>query len=95
MHCDGDGSWIQRGLLRGSLEIVHGRSFMYQVDSTVYSAATFIYCTDSRQSCKATVAERSGMVDNYRAEILGGILTQLLLHAALSLPVDGYAQQII
>ena len=68
---------------------------MPKVDPTVCSAAILIYCKESRQSCKATVAERSNMADNYRAEILGGILTQLLLHAASPSPITGYIQQTI
>ena len=95
LHCDGDGSWIRQGLLSGSLEIVHDGSFMPQTDTTTCSAATFIFCTDSKQSCKATVAERSNRADNYRAELLGGILTQLILRAASALPFDTHVLQTV
>ena len=81
-HCDGDGEWIRRGLIMGSLVIVHDGSYMPHVAKDVCSAAFIIYCTVTRQRCKGAIAERVKSADNYRGEILGGILVQLVLRAA-------------
>ena len=82
--CDGDGGWIRRGLRMGSLVIVHDGSYMKHVDKRVCSAAFMIYCTSSRSRAKGTVVEHSLSADNYRGEILGGLMVQLVLRAALS-----------
>jgi len=83
-HCDGDGEWIADGLANGTLLIVHDGSYMRNVDKTVCSAAYMIYCVATKQKCKGSVVERSSSADNYRAEILGGLVVQLILRAATS-----------
>jgi len=80
--CDGDGSWIMHGLLAGSLVIVHDGSYMREVCPNVCSAAYMLYCTDTGNQAKGTVVEWSDSADNYRGEILGGIMAQLVLRAA-------------
>ena len=81
-HCDGDGEWIHQGLLLGSLVAVHDGSYMPSVSTNVCSAAFYIYCRHTKNVAKGSVAEHSSSADNYRAEILGGILVQLVLRAA-------------
>ncbi len=81
-HCDGDGTWIRDGLVNGSLVIVHDGSYMPQVVEDVCSAAIMIYCRDTKLRVKGTIVEQSPAADNYRAEILGGVLLQLVLRAA-------------
>ena len=52
------------------------------MDKKVCSAAFYIYCKTTKQRCKGAAAEHSTNADNYRAEILGGILIQVVLIAA-------------
>ena len=63
-HCDGDGTWIRRGLILGSLVIVHDGSYMPEVAKDVYSAAYMIYCTHTQQHAKGTVVDRSPSARN-------------------------------
>jgi len=81
-RCDGDGEWIEQAVLRGSLVVVHDGSYKKELDAKVCGAATVLYCTVTKKRCSACVVERSEAADNYRAEILGGIITQLILNAA-------------
>jgi hypothetical protein len=83
LHCHGDGSWIWQGLCSGSLVIVHDGSYMKEVSLVVCSAAILIYCKLTGSSCKCTIAEKSPSAGSYRGEILGTILTQLILRAAV------------
>jgi hypothetical protein len=79
---DGDGSWILEGMINRSLIIVHDGSYMKEVSPFISAAATMIYCTKAKKRCKCTWAEKSESAGSYRGEILGGIMTQLLLRAA-------------
>ena len=81
-HCHGDGKWIHQGLLAGTLVIVHEGSYMVEVANDVCSAAFMIYCQRTKQKAKGVVAEKSRDADNYRGEILGGLIVQLVLRAA-------------
>ena len=81
-RCNGDGSWVHRGLMMGSLVIVHDGSYMPHVAKDVCSAGFMIYCKNYKYKAKGTVVERSSDADNYRAEILGGVMIQLILRAA-------------
>ena len=76
--CDGDGEWLRRGLRLGSLVVVHDGSYMPHVDRTICSAAFIIYCTHSRLRAKGAVVECTPSADNYRGEILGGLMVQLI-----------------
>ena len=53
LSCDGDGEWIHRGMLMGSLCIVHDGSYMVDLDTEVCSAGVMIICTSSGQTLKA------------------------------------------
>ena len=79
---DGDGKWIHRELMMGSLVMVHDGSYMPKVTKKVCSAAFYIYCKTTKQRCRGAAAEHSTNANNYRAEILGGIMIQLVLIAA-------------
>jgi hypothetical protein len=56
---------------------------MKEVSPVLCSATVLIYCKLIRSSCKCTIAEKSPSAGSYRGEILGTILTQLILHAAV------------
>jgi len=68
--------------MTGSLVIVHDGSYMSKVSKTACSAAFMILCTNTNNRAKGVVAESSKEADNYRGEILGGLLVQLILRAA-------------
>ena len=55
---------------------------MVEVANDVCSAAFMIYCQRTKQKAKGVVAEKSRDADNYRGEILGGLIVQLVLRAA-------------
>jgi hypothetical protein len=55
---------------------------MKEISPLISSAATMIYCTIAKKRCKCTWAEKSETAGSYRGEILGGIMTQLILRAA-------------
>jgi hypothetical protein len=63
--------------------IVHDGSYMKEVSPVVCSAAILIYCKLTGSSCKCTIAEKSLSAGSYCGEILGTILTQLILRAAV------------
>jgi hypothetical protein len=57
---------------------------MKEVSPNICSAVTMIICTISKAPCKCTWAERSTSAGLYQGEILGGVMTQLILKAAAS-----------
>ena len=59
-----------------------GGSYMRGVYDTVYSAGFMIYCTNSKKKEKGSVVKRTPDADNYRAEIMGEFMLQLILQAA-------------
>jgi hypothetical protein len=79
---DGDGSWILEGMLNRSLVIIHNGPYMKEISPLISSAATMIYCTVAKKLCKCSWAEKSESAGSYQGEILGGIMTQLILKAA-------------
>ena len=82
LHYDGDGEWIRLGLLMGSLCIVHDGSYMEDLSEDACSAGIQIYCMITKQKLRCGVAEQSISADNYRGEILGAVICQLILKAA-------------
>lgn len=84
-QCDGDGSWIYRALKLGSLVVVHDGSYMPKISQEVCAAAFVIHCPLQGKYAHGTWVEKTTRkdVDNYRAEILGGIGAQLVVKAAL------------
>jgi hypothetical protein len=83
LRCNGDGTWIWEGLCMGSLVIIHDGSYMKEVSQYVFSAAVMIYCTQRGSVCKCTFAEKSEAAWSYHGKILGAIITQLILRAAV------------
>jgi hypothetical protein len=81
---NGDGSWILDSMLVQSPIIIHDGSYMKEISPDICSAATMIYCLITKYRCKCTWAKRSAFSGSYRGEILGGIMTQLILNAASS-----------
>jgi hypothetical protein len=79
---DGNGLWILKGMLAQALIIIHDGSYMNKIPPIVSSAAAMIYCTIAKVRCKCTWAEMSTSAGSYRGKILGGVMTQLILHAA-------------
>jgi len=79
---DGDGEWIRRGLINGTIVMVHDGSYMAKVDPHVCSAGYVIKCTRTGFRAVGSVVEHSANADNYRAEALGSIVGQLVLRAA-------------
>ncbi len=68
-------------MLAQFLVIIHDGSYMKEVID-ICSAATMIYCTIAKARCKCTWAKRSSVASPYCGEILGGLMTQLILNAA-------------
>ena len=79
---DGDGEWIRRGLLLGSIVIVHDGSYMPKVAQDVCSAAVVIVCERTGNKATVSIAEQCPEADNYRAEALGALLGLLIIRAA-------------
>jgi hypothetical protein len=84
LNYDGDGSWMLNGMLVQSLVMIHDGSYMKELSPEICSAATMIYCTIAKARCKCTWAEQSSAASPYYGEILGGLMTQLILNAAAS-----------
>ncbi len=83
LQCHGDRSWIWQGLCSGTSVSVHDGLYMKEVSPVVCSAAVIIYCVSTGSSCKCTIAEKLPSSGSYHGEILGTILTQLILRAAV------------
>ena len=83
--CDGDGTWIYRAILGGSLIIAHDGSYQPKLAQDMCSYAAVFHCTETNQYAKISWVEKTDSYTayNYRAEILGGIAAQLILRAAL------------
>ena len=62
---DGDGEWIYRGLLQGSLCIVCDGSYQEHISTEISSAGVQIYCTNTKQWAKCSVVEYSEAASNY------------------------------
>ena len=69
-------------MILGSLAIVHDGSYQEHISTQVSSAGVYIYCKITRKMAKCGVAEHSDDASNYRGEILGAIIAQLILRAA-------------
>ncbi len=84
MSVDGDGEWIQEGIPNETLVIAHDGSYMSTHSTTLCSAGVVVLCTATKQWLKASLAERSLCASNYRGELLGALLSLLILKAASS-----------
>ncbi len=79
---DGDGEWIQVGLLHGLLCIAHDGSFMAEESTKHCLAGVIIYCRSSRQWVKSSIAKSSEATSNYCGELLGAVIALLILWAS-------------
>jgi hypothetical protein len=81
---DGDGSWIYDGLLSNDLVMMSDGSYDEMSANDVCSCAAIIEHSVTGQRASVSWAERSDCfsANNYRAEILGGIVLQLLIRTA-------------
>ena len=82
LHYDGDGSWIQTGLIAGSICIAHDGSYMSEQSQELCSAGVVIYCRTSWQWLKAAAAISSASASNYRGDFLGAVMALLIIRAA-------------
>jgi hypothetical protein len=57
---------------------------MQEVSPKICLAAVMIRCTTSDQTCKCTIAKYSESTSSYHGKILGAIITQLILGAAVT-----------
>ncbi len=79
---DGDGSWIGTGIAAGTLALAHDGSYMASHSAHLCSAGVILYCTATKQWLKASVSERLDAASNYRGELLGAVVSLLILRAA-------------
>jgi hypothetical protein len=84
LRCDGDRTWIYNELCMGSLIVVHDGSYMREVSASISAAAVMILCTVTGSICTCTIAKHSASASSYRGEILGAIITQLILWAVVT-----------
>jgi hypothetical protein len=75
MSVDGNGEWIQEGIVSGSLCIAHDKSYMAEQSDSLCLAGIIMYCCTSRQWLKMSLAESSDTASNYRGELLGAVTT--------------------
>jgi hypothetical protein len=84
LNYNGDGSWILDGMLAQSLVIIHGGSYMKELLPNISLAATMIHCKIAKAQCKCTWAKIPTSAGPYHGEILGGVMTLLILNVAAS-----------
>ena len=82
LYYDGKGSWIQTGLIAGSICIAHDGSYMSEQSQELCLAGVVIYCRTSRQWLKAAAAISSALASNYRGELLGAVMALRIIQAA-------------
>ena len=80
----GDGKWIKRRLVQGSLIFVHNESYMPKVNPSLCSVACIVQCTFFGQEARGLVVEQSDASDNYKAEFLGAMCCLLIIKATLT-----------
>jgi hypothetical protein len=84
MSVDGDREWIWEGITNETLVIAHDGSYMSTDSTTLCSAGVVVLCTATKQLLKASLAEQSLCASNYRGELLGALMSLLILKAASS-----------
>ncbi len=90
LQCYGNGSWVWQGLSSGSLVIVHDGLYMKEISPFVCSATVIIHSITTGSSCKCTIAKNTLYAGSYCGKILGTILTQLILRAAVQGRIGPY-----
>ena len=74
---------------------VHDGSYMPHLSTTACSAGFIIRCMATGKTATGSIAEQSDSASNYRGEILGGMMIQLVLRAASRDPDVAYHQIIV
>ncbi len=82
----GAGDWIFSGLMQGLLVIGHDGSYMPHLANNVCACAAVIYCSYRNQYADVNWVEKSTKkaANHYRAEILGGCSTQLIIKVGIT-----------
>ncbi len=70
--------------------MIHDGSYMKDVSTSISAAAVMILCVVAGSICKCTIAEYSASASSYRGEILGAIITQIILWAAVARKMGPY-----
>jgi hypothetical protein len=80
------GDWIVGGLMQGLLVIGHDGSYVPHLANNVCNCAAIIYCSQTNQYADVTWVEKRSKkaANNYRAGILGGCSTQLIIKVAIT-----------
>ena len=74
--------WLYNSICNGTTVVVHDGSYMPKMTTEVCSAAVIICDKESGEWLSCVIAEKSSSADNYRGEILGGVMALLLIKAA-------------
>ncbi len=64
--------------------MIHDGSYMKEVSTSISTAAVMILCVVTGSICKCTIAEHSASASSYHGEILGAIITQIILWEAVA-----------
>jgi hypothetical protein len=82
----GAGDWIFSGLMQGLLVIGYDGFYMPHLANNVCACAAVIYCSHMNQYADITWVQKSTKkaANDYRAEILGGCSTQLIIKMAIT-----------
>jgi hypothetical protein len=70
--------------------VIHNGSYMKDVSTSISAATVMILCIVTGSICKCTIAKYSASASGYRGEILGAIITQIILGAAVAGKVGPY-----
>ena len=74
--------WLYNSICNGTTVVVHDGSYMPKMTTEVCSAAVIICDKKSGEWLSCVIAEKFSSADNYRGEILGGVMALLLIKAA-------------
>jgi hypothetical protein len=77
-----NGGWIRAGIEMGTLCIVHDGSYTAEKATNLCSTGVIIFCQQSQQWLKVSIAECSDAASNYRREFLGIVISLFILRAA-------------
>lgn len=82
LSISGDGPWLVRALLHGTLIMCHDGSYMPQLDPTRCSAAVICACTRTGKLATMSFCETTDVdtASNYRGELIGGVISTLILN---------------
>jgi hypothetical protein len=85
LSIDGDGEWIGQSLSGGFLCIAHDGSYMPKESVDMCLAGVVMYCQESKNWLKVAVVKHSNKASNHQGELLGAVMSLLILRAASSM----------